>query len=183
MNILNKFGLIVAILVVTSDAIKIYGNWFSPPYEQKECEIKSHGLTTIEHVQEAIDKARDGDIIRLDPIVYRGNINMKRINRKYITLLGDNQCHKNTVIRGQVTVHGSNWIVNAIVFEKTVNAVDVKGSSGVRLSNLVLNDIEGNGIQVDNCEEVFIENLVIDNVAKDAVIVRYVNPFLMKFLF
>ena len=176
MNILTKFGLIVAILAVTSDAIQIYGNYYVVPYERQDCEVKSHGLTTIEQVQEAIDKAKDGDIIRLDPIVYTGNLTLKRINRKYITLVGDNQCYKNTVIRGQVTIQGSNWIVNAIVFEKTVNAVDVSGSSGVRLSNLLLNNIEGNGIQVNNCEEVYIENVVIDNVAKDAVNVRYVNP-------
>lgn len=168
---MKKLVIIVAILGISCDAVKI-SDYIVAPYEHMKCDIRSHGLTTIAHVQEAIDKAREGDIIRLDPIVYTGNLTLRRINRKYITLVGDNQCHQNTVIRGQVSISGSNWILNAIVFEKTSNAIDVRTCQGVRLANLVMNKIDGNGIDIIDAEEVTIDNLVIDDIGNNAVNVR-----------
>ena len=138
--------------------------------------IKTHGLKTIKDVQNAIDKAEEGDIIRLDPIVYQGDlvINAKN-NRKYISIVGDNQCHKNTVIRGKVSIAANHWIINAIVFENTDKAIEVQSSENIRLMNLVINEVHDNAITVRHSTDVHIDNLVIENIGKNAVDFRYVR--------
>lgn len=166
---------ILATLVLSSEGRQYYNRRsVYPPYgQQKNCEIKSNGLKTIREVQEAIYKAKDGDVIRLDPIVYEGDLLISSNNQRWVSLVGDNQCHQNTVIRGKVEIRSRKWIINAIVFENSEKAIYAEEVEDIRLQNLVINEIHGTAIEFNYSSNVAIDNLVVDNVAKNALEMRY----------
>ncbi|XP_054166914.1 probable serine/threonine-protein kinase DDB_G0276461 [Oppia nitens] len=143
----------------------------SENYYENNCQIKSYGLKTVEAIQEAIDKAADKSVIKLDPITYKGNLEIKR--GKYITLLGDNQCNQNTKIEGKISVNSvQHWIIKSLVIESTSKAIEVVNSVDIKLLSLVIRGIRENGIQVFQSSNVVINNLVINEIANNALDIR-----------
>jgi len=75
---------ITFIILLSSTAVKCYWNTFNR--RQVECNVRSYGITTAEQLQEAINKAKSGDTIRLDPIDYFGSFQINNSNIDYITI-------------------------------------------------------------------------------------------------
>ena len=169
MNFYQLFGAILVFLVVSSEERAMIGNnrYERPTLAllrmfknfQVNCQVKSYGLKTIQDVQDAIEMANEGETIRLDPIVYEGDLEIN--TKKFIIVKGENHC---TVIRGQVSIQANNLIIDGIVFENTENAIEVRKSENIKLLNLVMKEINGNAITVRESTDVQVDNLWAENI-------------------
>jgi len=169
--IVPLIGLIFTIIVIPCDSYNYYYQYSYPGQNSgANCVPKSYGLTTIAQVQEAINKAADGAVIRLDSIEYTGDLTITGHHGNGVTLLGESQCQNSTVIVGKITItNADNWSVSSIVLRDTPQAVDVSDSRNIRLANLVVNDISGTAISVKNTQTIGVNNLVIKNVFGNGV--------------
>ncbi len=140
--------------------------------------VGGNGLNNYSSIQEAIDVAKDGDII----FVYENCYNENIIINKKVTIIGQKTI--NTIING-------NSITNTVeVTSSNINIINLKilngglnlGGSGIRLfnnnsqisniniSNCILED-NNYGISLSNSNNIFIYNCTIINNSLNSILI------------